>query len=73
MPTLTGIPPGCAFHPRCGQAMDICERLSPLPRPGQAAESQVACHQYPEAVSDSDLHSATGGDFRESASDAPKA
>ncbi len=73
MPTLTGIPPGCAFHPRCNQAMDICKQVSPSLRPGKAAQSQVACHQYPEAVSDSDQSPATGGDFRESASDAPKA
>lgn len=46
MPNLTNIPPGCAFHPRCDQVMDICRHQSPAlcsldPDPGQ-----VACHLY---------------------------
>lgn len=29
MPRLNAIPPGCAFHPRCPQAMDRCRRDRP--------------------------------------------
>ena len=29
MPTLTNIPPGCAFNPRCGLKGDICIRETP--------------------------------------------
>jgi peptide/nickel transport system ATP-binding protein len=31
-------PSGCAFHPRCGIAIDICSRQAPALRDG------VACH-----------------------------
>ena len=31
-PALTAIPPGCAFHPRCGYAQDVC-RTDPPPPP----------------------------------------
>ncbi|MCG8616612.1 MAG: ABC transporter ATP-binding protein [Desulfobacterales bacterium] len=30
MPTLTAIPPGCAFNPRCELCQDICTREEPL-------------------------------------------
>ena len=44
MPTLTDIPPGCAFHPRCDFRAALCERVSPelfeLPGTRQTA----ACH-----------------------------
>ena len=36
------IPQGCAFHPRCTQAADICRREIPELRP--SANRQVACH-----------------------------
>lgn len=41
MPRLSAIPEGCAFNPRCGEAIDRCraERPSLLP----AATSHVAC------------------------------
>ncbi len=29
MPRLTAIPTGCAFHPRCAHAMDICHKQRP--------------------------------------------
>ena len=28
-PNLMHIPPGCAFHPRCPMAQDICRTLAP--------------------------------------------
>src|SRR6516164_371688 len=31
-PNLASLPAGCPFHPRCGQAMDICQRGEPPPR-----------------------------------------
>lgn len=41
MPRIDALPKGCAFRPRCGQAMDRCHtRPEPLPRSGGG---QVAC------------------------------
>ena len=44
MPRLTEIPPGCAFNPRCTEAMEICRRVRPEGIPIGA--SVVACHLY---------------------------
>jgi len=44
-PSLLNVPPGCIFHPRCPQAMDICsQQIPPLTQvsPGR----WVACHLY---------------------------
>jgi len=46
MPTLTSIPPGCSFHPRCTKAADICSRQSPKLTPLQAKERKIACHLF---------------------------
>jgi peptide/nickel transport system ATP-binding protein len=46
MPTLTSIPPGCSFHPRCAQARDLCSRQSPTLTPMQSRERMVACHLF---------------------------
>jgi peptide/nickel transport system ATP-binding protein len=35
-------PPGCAFHPRCPLATDLCRRERPLPR--IVGDALVACH-----------------------------
>ena len=44
MPTLTDIPKGCAFHPRCGIKKPICEKKVP-PLLGIAdARRLAACH-----------------------------
>ena len=44
MPRLSGIPEGCAFHPRCRQAFEPCAaRRPPLIEGGGR---QVACHLY---------------------------
>lgn len=41
MPTLTNIPSGCAFHPRCSHVMDICKKDRPelLKVPGMNTEA----------------------------------
>ena len=41
MPRLTDIPNGCAFHPRCGQAFELCSSRKPEMR--QLDRNQVAC------------------------------
>ncbi|MBM2291601.1 ABC transporter ATP-binding protein [Sulfitobacter pseudonitzschiae] len=46
MPGLRNPAPGCAFAPRCPQAMDTCRTLRPLPV--DAGSGQVACHLFGE-------------------------
>lgn len=49
-PSPAAPPPGCAFHPRCPKARDVCRSEAPPLRvlvPGEARE--VACH-FPEAA-----------------------
>ncbi|MFO1414344.1 MAG: ABC transporter ATP-binding protein [Burkholderiales bacterium] len=41
MPRLTAIPPGCAFHPRCPQALDRCRHERPELTP--AGATSAAC------------------------------
>ena len=40
---VTNLPPGCAFHPRCRYATELCRRETPPLRPVENATS-VACH-----------------------------
>ena len=51
-PNLLAIPPGCAFHPRCGYAVDLCRVGAPPPleevEPGRFA----ACHRVEEVLRD---------------------
>lgn len=44
MPTLTDIPPGCAFHPRCDLAGEICRREVPELLTKLDFASKAACH-----------------------------
>ena len=45
VPNLLNTPTGCAFHPRCPRAMDICSKQIPtLKRTGE--HSTVACYLY---------------------------
>jgi peptide/nickel transport system ATP-binding protein len=44
IPSAANPPPGCPFHPRCAQAMDVCAR--DLPRWTHAAGGGVACHLH---------------------------
>ncbi|MGH3095519.1 MAG: ABC transporter ATP-binding protein [Streptosporangiales bacterium] len=56
-PNLAAVPPGCAFHPRCPRARDICSEQEPeLFEVGASRRS--ACHFWEEVVAD---HTGEGG------------
>ena len=44
MPTLTDIPPGCAFHPRCKISDSVCQAEVPLLISLDEYDRMVACH-----------------------------
>lgn len=46
-PELLNLPSGCAFHPRCPFAMEICQVETPEIQ-SPARERHVACHLYPK-------------------------
>jgi len=48
VPHPAHLPPGCAFHPRCSQAMPHCrEKIPPLVKvPGSPTHHQTACWLY---------------------------
>lgn len=46
-PSLLRIPSGCAFHPRCDKAMDICKTEIPAVE-RYDGDRLVACHLYSE-------------------------
>ena len=48
MPRLNAIPPGCAFNPRCPQAMDICRQRRP--ELTASATSLAACWLHESAA-----------------------
>ncbi len=50
-PTLTALPPGCSFHPRCRYAKDRCTTDDP-PLYEVDAVRQSACHYYEEVLGD---------------------
>ncbi|MFJ1651539.1 ABC transporter ATP-binding protein [Streptomyces sp. NPDC088337] len=48
-PNLLAIPPGCAFHPRCPMARDVCR--TDVPPLYEVSESRVsACHFWRECL-----------------------
>ena len=47
MPTLTDIPPGCAFNPRCRLCESICRKKEPPLVPVGQRDRRVACHMVP--------------------------
>jgi peptide/nickel transport system ATP-binding protein len=49
VPDPAAPPPGCRFHPRCPQAMEICARREPVPVP-VGERSSVACWLYDSAA-----------------------
>lgn len=50
IPSLLTPPRGCAFHPRCRYAVDLCAAIRPEPRPLEAGT--VACHRAEEIAGD---------------------
>jgi oligopeptide/dipeptide ABC transporter ATP-binding protein len=46
MPSPMNPPPGCAFHPRCPYAKDVCRTLEPKLETGRG-DHAVACHVFP--------------------------
>jgi peptide/nickel transport system ATP-binding protein len=50
MPRLNAIPPGCAFHPRCAQAMPRCSQQRPDLL--AAGATQAACWLHDAALQD---------------------
>jgi len=44
MPTLTSIPDGCAFHPRCQFRAAVCRSVLPELMPSDRPDRRVACH-----------------------------
>ena len=49
MPPLTAIPSGCAFHPRCQYAKEVCEKNIP---PLSDNSNSAACHFADEIASE---------------------
>lgn len=47
LPDPSAPPSGCAFHPRCPAAMDVCLHEDPAPRVAPGG-GEVACHLYDE-------------------------
>jgi peptide/nickel transport system ATP-binding protein len=43
-PSLTALPDGCRFNPRCGEAIPVCTRLVPTLRLTPQSGGQAACH-----------------------------
>ena len=43
VPSLTNLPPGCAFAPRCAHCTPICQ-TTPPPNVVTAPDHEVACH-----------------------------
>ena len=49
-PVLTAIPPGCAFHPRCGRRQAICSNDRPALQT-VTGDRESACHFAAEVLS----------------------
>ncbi len=45
LPSPAAPPPGCAFHPRCPLATDLCRTTEPVARRTETG-GEVACHLY---------------------------
>jgi oligopeptide transport system ATP-binding protein len=51
-PTLTAIPPGCPFNPRCRYARDVCRQDPPPPAYAVAPGRTARCHFWEEVISE---------------------
>jgi oligopeptide/dipeptide ABC transporter ATP-binding protein len=52
-------PTGCAFHPRCGSALDLCREVEPDPEEA-ATDHMVRCHRHEELRPDAaEVHDGT--------------
>lgn len=47
-------PTGCAFHPRCPVAVDLCRESRPELRPLRGRDAYAACHRLDEGATDED-------------------
>lgn len=45
IPSPVDIPPGCSFHLRCPQRMEVCSRIDPTVT-GKGKDHEVRCHLY---------------------------
>ena len=43
-PSLSALPEGCRFSPRCGEAIPVCRRVAPDLQPTPATGGEAACH-----------------------------
>ncbi len=43
-PSLSALPEGCRFSPRCGEAIPMCARLVPELKATPATGGEAACH-----------------------------
>ena len=48
VPSPMALPPGCAFHPRCRHARDICTKSRPELEPTDTSEHLVRCIRWRE-------------------------
>ena len=55
MPTLTDIPPGCAFHPRCNISDTVCRMEVPALISKDDHDRMAACHMVGKDVGSSGL------------------
>ena len=46
VPSPLSPPSGCAFHPRCSYALEVCRRVTPPLEAGRSGRA-VACHVFP--------------------------
>jgi oligopeptide/dipeptide ABC transporter ATP-binding protein len=49
VPNPLNAPQGCAFHPRCPYAMEVCRRVTPALAEVEP-QRWVACHLYPDLI-----------------------
>jgi oligopeptide transport system ATP-binding protein len=51
-PSLTDIPPGCPFNPRCGYVRDVCRKDPPPPAYAVEPGRTSRCHFFREVLGD---------------------